>query len=138
MVLNYHFASDNDFIISSLFCLTVQRVFAAARAVFLQFHSTRVIPAVFLGCVVAFFAFRTRQSYNWANTLFLGSHNLIAAREGLTLLYSRILVITPAPTVRPPSRIANLEPCSRATGTISSAVRLILSPGITISVPSGR
>src|SRR5512147_464769 len=51
--------------------------------------------------------------------------------------YSMILVITPAPTVRPPSRMANLEPCSSATGTISSTVRLTLSPGMTISTPLG-
>jgi hypothetical protein len=52
--------------------------------------------------------------------------------------YSIILVTTPAPTVRPPSRMANFEPCSNATGTINSTVRLTLSPGITISTPSGR
>src|SRR5919108_775967 len=52
--------------------------------------------------------------------------------------YSMILVTTPAPTVRPPSRIANLEPCSSATGTINSTVRLTSSPGITISTPSGK
>src|ERR1043165_6767504 len=51
--------------------------------------------------------------------------------------YSIILVTTPAPTVRPPSRMANFEPCSKATGTINSTVRLTLSPGITISTPSG-
>jgi hypothetical protein len=52
--------------------------------------------------------------------------------------YSRILVITPAPTVRPPSRIANFEPCSNATGTINCTSRFTLSPGITISTPSGN
>src|SRR5688500_5655583 len=50
--------------------------------------------------------------------------------------YSSIFVTTPAPTVRPPSRMANFEPCSNATGTISSTVRLMSSPGITISTPS--
>ena len=44
----------------------------------------------------------------------------------------------PAPTVRPPSRIANFDPFSIATGVISSARMLVLSPGITISTPSGR
>src|SRR5690554_2141946 len=51
--------------------------------------------------------------------------------------YSSIFVTTPAPTVRPPSRMANLEPCSSATGTINSTVRLTSSPGMTISTPSG-
>src|SRR5205809_3039984 len=43
--------------------------------------------------------------------------------------YSIILVTTPAPTVRPPSRMANFEPCSNATGTINSTVRFTSSPG---------
>jgi hypothetical protein len=51
--------------------------------------------------------------------------------------YSMISEIVPAPTVRPPSRIANRAPFSSATGTCSSAVMLVLSPGITISTPSG-
>src|SRR5262249_15624903 len=52
--------------------------------------------------------------------------------------YLRTLETTPAPTVRPPSRIAKRSPSSIATGVISSPVILMLSPGITISVPSGR
>src|SRR5216110_2688713 len=51
--------------------------------------------------------------------------------------YSTISVTVPAPTVRPPSRIANRKPFSSATGAISSAVIDVLSPGITISTPSG-
>jgi len=54
------------------------------------------------------------------------------------LLYqSRILATTPAPTVRPPSRIAKRRPSSIAIGAINSATKLMLSPGITISTPSG-
>ncbi len=51
--------------------------------------------------------------------------------------YSMIFATTPAPTVRPPSRIAKRKPSSIAIGAISSTVILMLSPGITISVPSG-
>src|SRR5262245_50539380 len=51
--------------------------------------------------------------------------------------YSRISVMVPEPTVRPPSRIAKRDPFSIATGTISSPVIVVLSPGITISTPSG-
>ena len=54
----------------------------------------------------------------------------------LVILYSRILVMTPDPTVRPPSRMANREPASNATGTINVTFRFTLSPGITISTPS--
>jgi hypothetical protein len=44
---------------------------------------------------------------------------------------------TPAPTVRPPSRIAKRRPSSIAIGLISATTILMLSPGITISTPSG-
>jgi len=53
------------------------------------------------------------------------------------LPYSMILATTPAPTVRPPSRIAKRSPSSIAIGAISSTTICTLSPGITISVPSG-
>ena len=56
---------------------------------------------------------------------------------GATGLYSRISVTVPAPTVRPPSRIANRTPFSIAIGAINSTESVTLSPGITISVPSG-
>jgi len=52
--------------------------------------------------------------------------------------YSSIFVTTPAPTVRPPSRIAKRNPCSIATGVINSTSRFALSPGITISTPLGN
>ena len=48
-----------------------------------------------------------------------------------------ILVTLPEPTVRPPSRIAKPRPSSMAIGWISSTVISVLSPGMTISVPSG-
>ena len=57
-----------------------------------------------------------------------------SAREN----YLMILVTRPAPTVRPPSRIANRRPSSMATGWISFTTISVLSPGITISVPSGN
>ena len=47
------------------------------------------------------------------------------------------LATTPAPTVRPPSRMAKRNPSSIAIGAISVTVIPMLSPGITISVPSG-
>ena len=48
-----------------------------------------------------------------------------------------ILATTPAPTVRPPSRMAKRSFSSIAIGTISVTSMAMLSPGITISVPSG-
>jgi hypothetical protein len=53
------------------------------------------------------------------------------------MTYSTIEATMPAPTVRPPSRIAKRSFSSIAIGTISSTSTVTLSPGITISVPSG-
>ena len=52
--------------------------------------------------------------------------------------YSTISVTTPAPTVRPPSRMAKFSPSSMAIGEISSTFITVLSPGITISTPSSK
>src|SRR5437879_11321295 len=52
--------------------------------------------------------------------------------------YFKIFVTTPAPTVRPPSRIAKRSCSSIAIGVISSIVIFVLSPGITISTPPRR
>lgn len=52
--------------------------------------------------------------------------------------YSVMSVTTPAPTVFPPSRIANRSSFSIAMGAISSTFSSTRSPGITISVPSFR
>jgi hypothetical protein len=51
--------------------------------------------------------------------------------------YSLMLATMPAPTVLPPSRMAKRSFSSMAIGTISSTSTVTLSPGITISVPSG-
>ena len=61
------------------------------------------------------------------DTQFISSYN-----------YSMIVATRPDPTVRPPSRIANVRPCSIAIGWISSIVISTLSPGMHISVPSGK
>jgi hypothetical protein len=57
--------------------------------------------------------------------------------EKTLISYFRIFATTPAPTVRPPSRIAKRRPSSIAMGWISSTTILMLSPGMTISTPSG-
>jgi hypothetical protein len=51
--------------------------------------------------------------------------------------YLMILATTPAPTVRPPSRMAKRRPSSIAIGAINCTSIEMLSPGITISVPAG-
>src|SRR4030067_764661 len=49
-----------------------------------------------------------------------------------------ISLTTPAPTVRPPSRMANRSSFSIAIGVMSSIDMSTLSPGITISRPPGN
>ena len=51
--------------------------------------------------------------------------------------YPTMLLTTPAPTVRPPSRMAKRSPSSMAMGVINSTETVVLSPGIHISVPPG-
>ena len=52
--------------------------------------------------------------------------------------YLMIFVTEPAPTVRPPSRMAKRRPSSMAMGLIRSTCMVVLSPGMHISMPSGR
>jgi len=56
---------------------------------------------------------------------------------GLCKSQFEIDATTPAPTVRPPSRMAKRRPSSIAIGAISVTSIETLSPGITISTPSG-
>ena len=78
--------------------------------------------------------------------LFSACLQFAAAKKGRALLFppalpmlyaSMMFATTPDPTVLPPSLIANRSPFSIAIGVISSISILMLSPGITISTPSG-
>src|SRR5918993_679546 len=57
---------------------------------------------------------------------------------GSTIDYLITLATTPAPTVRPPSRMAKRRPSAIAIGAIRATTIFTLSPGITISTPSGN
>ena len=75
---------------------------------------------------------------NWGSCSARGNINLNLSIVRLpSLNYLRILAITPEPTVLPPSRIAKRRPSSTATGLIRTTFISMLSPGITISTPSG-
>src|SRR5690348_17952840 len=69
------------------------------------------------------------------NANFVALSHLVDPNPSLNPGYSMISVTAPAPTVWPPSRIANRNPFSSATGVISVTSQLTLSPGITISTP---
>ena len=108
-----------------LLCFFMNCMRSAKRAIFLESQLIRCLSLVFCGCVVPVFTFSTGQCYN-----------ITHFRKVST--YSMISLTTPAPTVLPPSRIANLNSFSIAIGVIRLPSMETLSPGITISTPSGR
>src|SRR3989442_1657009 len=97
----------------------MKRVLAAPLAVLLHLDPVRIVLLALGTRVVAPLAVRARE------------------RDDVSGHYSVTLATTPAPTVRPPSRIANRSPSSSATDVISATSIVMLSPGITISTPSG-
>jgi len=118
----------------TLFRFAMRRMLTATGTIFIEFQPVWIVAAIFFACVVSLLAVVALQRYDRANAFLFRGHSCLPDFPN----YSMILVTTPAPTVRPPSRMANFEPCSNATGTINSTVRFTSSPGITISTPSGN
>src|SRR5690606_29046050 len=136
----------------------MQLMGTAPGAELLQLEPARIVAPILLGGVVALTANRalhrhhrpislrllghyTTSSGIWPNPARLtrpGGRGANRRPSSRSTYYSVMEVTAPAPTVRPPSRIANRSPSSIATGVISSTPIWMLSPGITISVPSGR
>src|SRR5207244_4066482 len=103
-----------------LLTLLMRRVLPARAAILAELQSLRALPPVFRRAVVAPLALGARERDDVSHRQILRAYSIIS-------------VIVPAPTVRPPSRIAKRLPFSIATGTMSSAEIVVLSPGITIS-----
>jgi len=120
-------------LLNYLFRFAMRCMFSATRTKLAKLKTIRIVSAIFLSRIISLFAFITLKRNHRTNIFLLRCHSNLP-----TFSHSIILVTTPAPTVRPPSRMANFEPCSRATGTMSSTVRLTSSPGMTISTPSGK
>jgi len=122
-------------------------MFATKPAIFFKVQFIRCISLVF-GCRIVFtLAFTAGEKNDFPHGLLplsliisivdSGEYNKNQPVTGNPpLIYSITSVITPAPTVLPPSRMANRSSLSIAIGVISSTVQLMLSPGITISTPS--
>ena len=113
------------------------------RAEFLLFKTTRSVPLVLSRCIVATLALCARQNDYFTRHCCnpLGAYTGAAFKQTpastLRVLYSKISVTRPAPTVWPPSRIAKRRPFSMATGAMSSMFIWMLSPGMTIWTNSG-
>ncbi len=97
----------------------------AKRTIFLKCQFVWCFSFIFCARVVSILTIFTGQCNNITHSLTVSP-------------YSKISLITPAPTVLPPSRMANLNSFSIAMGVISFASIVTLSPGITISTPSGK
>ncbi len=99
-------------------CLLMHRMLHTGPAIFFPLEFIGSVLFVLHSRIILAFALRTLKKY-------YVSHAITS-------------VTTPAPTVRPPSLMANLSSFSIAIGDINSTDRLTLSPGITISTPSGN
>ncbi len=126
----------------NLFVFLVQCVAAAAATIFLELEPVRRALLILCRHVVALFALRALQNNvisRHTSWLLVASSRLSVLSDLLTaVFYSTISLTVPAPTVLPPSRIAKRSPFSIAMGAISVISIWMLSPGITISTPSGR
>ena len=93
-----------------------------------ELQTIRVVTPVLGSCVGTLSAIGTAQRNYYPSSGFSLGHDD----------YSTMLVTTPDPTVLPPSRMAKRSPFSRTMGEMSFSFISILSPGITISTPSGN
>ena len=132
-----------------LLVFSVQPVAAAAATEFIKLKPVRRVLFILGRHVVALFALGALQNYVISRHIFsqlsvAGSRlpaRIFLATDNRLLTtddYSTISETVPAPTVRPPSRIAKRSPFSIAIGAISSISIWMLSPGMTISTPAGR
>ena len=126
-----------------LLLLFVRRVLPAESAVLVHLDSLGRLLLVLRRAVVAAFALAARQLDDVSHIKNpIGSRESgVGSRSRLPVpgsRYSIMSVTEPAPTVRPPSRIAKRAPFSSATGAISSTLTDVLSPGMIISTPSLR
>ena len=123
----------------ALLRLAMQGVGLAKLAVFPKFQFLRVLFLVLGRRIISLLAL-VAGKYDYLSHLSAlppgPSKTLLSG--GISPSYSTISETTPAPTVRPPSRMANRSSFSIAIGVINSTSMVTLSPGITISTPSGR
>jgi hypothetical protein len=113
----------------------VPGVLAARIAELPSLYAFGVLLLILRGRVVAVLAIAALQRNDFSHEL--NPFSCPAPGPRGEKHYSMISVTAPAPTVWPPSRIANRNPFSSATGVISVTSQLTLSPGITISTPVG-
>src|SRR2546427_5014231 len=120
-----------------VFSSNCSRLFLSMCGLRSTVHSDRLVGSG-IGpdtCAPVFSAVRTISAAAWSMSAWSKALSRMRILPAMGAPYFLILVTTPAPTVRPPSRIANRSPSSIAIGVINSIVIFVLSPGITISTP---
>ena len=141
----------------SSFGFFVARVLAATATEFAEFQAIRrgflilgrhVVPALAITTlkhnVIAWHLLISYFLFSIANFIAdLIKHRSLSSNRQSAIAnrqyrYSTMSETVPAPTVRPPSRIAKRSPFSIAIGAINSISIATLSPGITISTPVGK
>ena len=121
-----------------LFGFLVWSVLTAEAAVFAELQLLWFCFLIFGCCIIPLFAFGAGEGNDVSHCSILLFYRLLRmVLRTSCLIYSIIELTTPAPTVRPPSRMAKRSPSSMAIGVIRLTVMATLSPGITISVPAG-
>jgi hypothetical protein len=128
---------------SGLLNFLVAGVLPACIAELRRFQPLGVLPAVLGRRVVPVLTIVALQCDDFSHVVYLWPRRLSLLQKGANprnrlLSYSMISATAPAPTVCPPSRIAKRKPFSSATGVINVISHDMLSPGITISTPSGN
>jgi hypothetical protein len=117
----------------------VHHMFSLEAAILLQLNPIRSCPLVLRARVTSPLTARARQRYHLprhiASTFRL--HLTSRTNRNSAFRYFTISTTVPAPMVLPPSRMAKRIVFSIATGCISETSTLTLSPGMTISAPSG-
>ena len=119
---------------------------AVMRAEFFHFKATRRKFFIFRCRIIAALTFCAGQCNNISHDFNLSQqlankvmcHFIGTSPRRRISDYLITSVTRPAPTVRPPSRIAKRMCCSIAIGVINVTSIVTLSPGMTISTPSGR
>jgi len=119
----------------SLSPLDVLLVGAAHLAELTQLEARRSALHAPAGPVVAAVALGALHRDVLASSAFLLRHRRPPRACGARPSYSTTSTTTPAPTVRPPSRMANFSSFSMAMGVISSTSISALSPGMHMSMP---
>ena len=108
---------------------------ATPVAELLQLEPRRAPLDALAGAVVPRFALRALERNELPRRTSLLSHVSSPSQNALSAVsYSITWATTPAPTVRPPSRMANFSSFSMAIGVISSISIAALSPGMHMSL----